>query len=141
MSRALLPSAPSLRLDARGLDHLAPLLGLGGDEPAELRRRTGRQRLAAELEQPRAHRRLRDGCVDLLAQPLHDLGRRAFGRADAEPAGCGIARNEINGIVDQVANAVGKWSQFAGQANVLNPTRDYIQKRIDRNINCAGPGL
>lgn len=46
----------------------------------------------------------------------------------------GIARNEINGIVDQVANAVGKWSQFAGQAKVLNQTRDYIQERIDRNM-------
>ena len=46
----------------------------------------------------------------------------------------GIARNEINGIVDQVANAVGKWSQFAAQAKILNQTRDYIQKRIDRNM-------
>ncbi len=50
----------------------------------------------------------------------------------------GIARKEINGIVNQVANAVGNWPQFAGQAKVLNQTRDYIQERIDRNMNCAG---
>jgi len=61
---------------------------------------------------------------------------RSPGKSEIDKLGgmIGIARNEINGIVDQVANAVGKWSQFAAQAKILNQTRDYIQKRIDRNM-------
>src|SRR5262245_29846843 len=45
----------SLRLDAGGLDHLAPFLGFRGDEPAEVRRRA-RKRRAAEVVQTRLHR-------------------------------------------------------------------------------------
>src|SRR5262249_33403889 len=54
--------AASFRLDVGSPDHLGPLLGVVGDEPAEIGGRAGKQR-AAELEQPRLELRILERCV------------------------------------------------------------------------------
>src|SRR5262245_46623501 len=55
---------PSLRLEAGELHHLAPLLGLVGNEPAERRRRAADQD-AAELVEACLHFRIDDHRVHL----------------------------------------------------------------------------
>jgi hypothetical protein len=57
--------AGSLRLNAGGLDHLAPFLGFFGDQPAELGRRS-RQRRAAKVSETGLHLRVFESRVDLL---------------------------------------------------------------------------
>src|SRR5262249_3546701 len=65
--------AGSLRLNAGGLDHLAPFLGFFGDQPAELGRRS-RQRRAAEVSETGLHLRIVESRVDLLVELIDDLG-------------------------------------------------------------------
>src|SRR3954471_15875558 len=64
-----------LRLHIGGADHLAPLLGLGGDELAELGGRAGQHR-AAQFGQPRLQFRIGKTGVDLLVELVDDIGRR-----------------------------------------------------------------
>src|SRR5262249_58976680 len=68
----------SLRLDVRGPDHLAPLLGFVGDELAELDRRS-RQRRAAEVSETGLHLRVAESRVDLLVELVDDSAGVAFG--------------------------------------------------------------
>jgi hypothetical protein len=77
-------SAASLRLDARGLDHLGPLLGFVGDELAEIGGRA-RQRRTTHIGKPRLHFGIGEGSVDLLVELLDDLSWCGLRCADAEP--------------------------------------------------------
>src|SRR5215467_15346108 len=77
--------AGSLRLDAGGLDHLAPFLGFLGDELAKIGGRARKHR-AAQVSKPRFEPGIGKASVDLLVELLDDVSRRALGRTDAEPA-------------------------------------------------------
>jgi hypothetical protein len=69
----------SFGLEVGGADDLGPLLGLGGDEIAEIRRRA-RQRRVAEVGELRLDPRIGERGVDLPVDPLDDLGWRAARR-------------------------------------------------------------
>src|SRR5262249_61121644 len=86
--------AGSLRLDVGRPDYLAPLLGFLCDELAEVGGRA-RKYLATEFGHPSLHRRLGERRVDFLVELVNDLGRGAFGNAEAEPAGYRVARDNI----------------------------------------------
>src|SRR5262249_40561582 len=84
----------SVCLEVGRPDHLGPLLGVVGDEPAEIGGRAGKQR-AAELEQPRLELRILERCVDLSVEPVDDPDRRCLRRTDAEQRSGLVARNEV----------------------------------------------
>src|SRR5262245_50079965 len=84
----------SLRLDVEGPDHLGPLLGFVGDQRTKVGGRA-RKRRAAEVSEPRFDRGIGQAGVDVLVEPIRDLGRRVLGRADAEPNTCLVARHEL----------------------------------------------
>src|SRR5215203_5361288 len=63
----------SLRLDIRGPDHLAPFLCIIGDELAEVGRRAGNHR-AAQIAELRFDSGIRETRIDLLVEPVDDLG-------------------------------------------------------------------
>src|SRR5262249_16837347 len=84
----------SLRLDARELHHLAPLLGFVSDDLCEVGARA-RQRLA-EVSQTDLHLGVGEGRVDLLVELLDDLGWRVPGNADAIPRCRLVARHEFS---------------------------------------------
>src|SRR5258708_25696818 len=73
---------PSLHRDARELDHLAPFLGLVGDQLAEFGRRH-RLRDAADVGKPRHQLGIFQRFPDRLVEDVDDLGWRALGRRDA----------------------------------------------------------
>src|SRR5262245_5054099 len=78
----------SLRLDVRGSDHLAPLLGLIGDELAEVGGRA-RKSGATKFGEPRLDLGIGKGRVDLCVELVDDLGRRGFGAPRPnEPVTC-----------------------------------------------------
>src|SRR5262245_60863694 len=74
----------SFRLDVGCADHLAPFLGVVGDELGEVSGRAHKRR-AAEVGEPRFHIGVCKGRVDLVVELVDDLNRRVLGRADAEP--------------------------------------------------------
>src|SRR5262249_60410708 len=84
----------SLRLDARELHPLAPLLGFVSDDLCEVGGRA-RQRLA-EVSQTDLHLGVGEGRVDLLVELLDDLGWRVPGNADAIPRCRLVARHEFS---------------------------------------------
>src|SRR5262245_11364979 len=84
----------SLRLDAGELDHLGPLLGFFGYEPAEVCGRSGKNH-ATHVGELRLEVGISASVVGLRVEHVDDLGRRASGHADAEPAGRLVARQEI----------------------------------------------
>jgi hypothetical protein len=84
----------SLRLDAGELDHLGPFLGFVGNELAEIGRRA-RKHCAAEVNEPRFHVGIGEGCVDLRVELRDDFGRRVLGRADPVPETRFVARQEL----------------------------------------------
>src|SRR5262245_34321467 len=84
----------SLRLDVGGPDHLAPFLGVVGDELAELERRP-RQRRAAEVSETDLHLRVVESRVDLLVELVDDLGRRGLRCAEAVPNTPLVAQQEL----------------------------------------------
>src|SRR6516165_6565659 len=81
----------SLRLDVGRPDHLGPLVGLLGDEPAEVGGRT-RKHSATKVGKARLHLGIVERRVDLLVELVDDLGGRVLGRANAEPCTCLVAR-------------------------------------------------
>ena len=83
--RNIWPDRGSLRLDVRRPDHLAPLLGVVGDELAEVGGRA-RQRRASEVSQLRLDFGIGEACIDLLVEPVDDFGRRIPRCADAPKA-------------------------------------------------------
>src|SRR5262245_48778096 len=84
----------SLRLDARELDHLGPLLGLVGDQLAKVDRGAGKHR-AAQVGKPRHDLGIGESCVGLLVERVDDFGGRALRCAEAEPEARLIARHEL----------------------------------------------
>ena len=62
-----------IRLDVGGADHLAPLLGIFGNEPAEVSRRTD-ERGIAETFDFRFQCRIGQAGVDFLVEPVDDFG-------------------------------------------------------------------
>src|SRR4029077_4581627 len=84
----------SLRLEAGEFDHLAPLLGLLGDQLAEVGGRAG-NRVTVKISHPSLHRWIDERRVDLAIELLNDLGWGALGNADAEEAGDYIAWDGI----------------------------------------------
>src|SRR5207302_10683871 len=71
-------------LYARGLDHLAPLLGFVGDELPEVGGRAG-QRCATQLGKPRLDLGVGEARVDLPVELIDNLEGRVPGCDNAEP--------------------------------------------------------
>ncbi len=46
----------------------------------------------------------------------------------------GFPQKNINNIIDQTIASLEQWSEFAGQAGINEQTKEYIQKKIERNI-------
>ena len=80
-------SPRSLRFDARGLDYLGPLLGLVGDQFAEICGRTWKRR-ATHVGKACLQLGIDEARVDLFVQLVDNLGGRALRRADATPRAC-----------------------------------------------------
>jgi hypothetical protein len=76
--------AGSVRLHAGELDDLGPLLGFPDEEPAEIGRRAGEHR-RAEIGELRPHLGVGKDGVDLVVEPVDDLGGRALAQAHREP--------------------------------------------------------
>src|SRR5262249_56848672 len=94
IKECLAATAGSLRLDARKLDPLSPLPGCVCDALAEGGGRA-RKYFTPEFGHPSVHRRLGERRVDFIVELVNDLGRGAFGNAEAEPAGYRVARDNI----------------------------------------------
>src|SRR5262249_35125668 len=77
-------SGESLRLDARELHHLGPLLRFRGDEPAEVGGRAPNHR-TAQVGEPCLEPGIGEGGVDLAVELVDDLGRRTGGCAHPPP--------------------------------------------------------
>src|SRR5262245_41963779 len=67
------PVRGSVRLDARELDHLRPLLGFVGDQLSKVGGRA-RQRRTTHVGKARLHLGIGKGCVDLVVELVNDLG-------------------------------------------------------------------
>src|SRR5262245_58512894 len=85
----------SLRLDVGCFDHLAPLLGLGGNELCKVAGRA-RKSSATEFGQPRLDLGIGKAGVDLGVELVDDLSRRVPGRADPIPLARLEARQEFS---------------------------------------------
>src|SRR5204863_8356107 len=75
-------SRGSLRLDVGGPDHLAPLLGFGGEELAKFGRLTGK-RCIAQIAESRFHLGAHETRIGLPFEPSDDVRRRIPGGAQA----------------------------------------------------------
>jgi hypothetical protein len=75
--RNILPRLGSLRLDARELHHLRPLLGFCGDEVDKFVSRT-RKRFAAQIGKPRLVLGVSEDGVDLPVELVDNFRRRMF---------------------------------------------------------------
>src|SRR5215472_3862207 len=85
----------SFRFDVGRPDHLGPLLGLFGDELAEVGRRAWKCG-GAPLRKPRLHLGIGKGRVDLRVELRNDFGGRVLGRADAVPGTRLVARHKLS---------------------------------------------
>src|SRR5262249_14928496 len=85
----------SLRLDVEGPDHLAPLLGVVGDELAEVGGRDDKRR-ASKVGKPCSHLGIGEARVDLPVELVNDLGRRGLRCADAVPGARLVAWHELS---------------------------------------------
>src|SRR5215468_10822553 len=74
----------SLRLDVEGPDHLAPLVGLFGDELTEVGGRACKQ-YAAHFSQPCLDLRVSKARVDCVVEFLDEFGRRVLGCTETQP--------------------------------------------------------
>src|SRR5215831_19038672 len=74
----------SLRLDVEGPDHLAPLVGLFGEELTEVGGRACKQ-YAAHFSQPRLDLRVSKARVDCVVEFLDEFGRRVLGCTETQP--------------------------------------------------------
>src|SRR5262249_17826919 len=83
-----------LRLDVGRPDHLAPLLGFGGEELAKFGRLTGK-RCIAQIAESRFHLGAHETRIGLPVEPFDDVRRRIPGGAQAKPRARLVARHEI----------------------------------------------
>src|SRR6266545_4008296 len=88
------PIAGSFRLNAGGLDHFGPPLGIVGDELAEVGGRAG-QHGTAQISEPRLDFGISQARIDLFVELVNNLGRRIFRGADAGPEDRLVAREEL----------------------------------------------
>src|SRR5262245_58213042 len=84
----------SLGLCAGELDYFAPLLGIVSDELAEVRDRAGKYH-APKVGKPRLQLGISEPRIHLAIELINDLGRRVFGRAEANPLARLETRHEI----------------------------------------------
>src|SRR5215470_13121383 len=84
----------SLELCAGELDYFAPLLGIVSDELAEVRDRAGKYH-APKVGKPRLQLGISEPRIDLAIELINDLGRRVFGRTEANPLARLETRHEI----------------------------------------------
>src|SRR6516225_3467958 len=84
----------SPRLCAGELDYFAPLLGIVSDELAEIRDRAGKYH-APKVGKPRLQLGISEPRIDLAIELINDLGRRVFGRTEANPLARLETRHEI----------------------------------------------
>src|SRR5262245_11750398 len=84
----------SLGLCAGELDYFAPLLGIISDELAEVRGRAGKYH-APKVGKPRLQLGISKPRIDLAIELINDLGRRVFGRTEANPLARLATRHEI----------------------------------------------
>src|SRR5262245_41029172 len=84
----------SLRFDVGSPDHLGPLLGIVGDELAEVGRRTLKDRYA-QGGKLRLDLGISEGRIDFLVELVDDLGRRLLGNADTMPAAGLVVRHKF----------------------------------------------
>src|SRR5215510_9425546 len=84
----------SFGLDVCGPDHLAPLLGFGGEELAKFGRLTGK-RCIAQIAESRFHLGAHETRIGLPVEPFDDVRRRIPGGAQAKPRARLVARHEI----------------------------------------------
>src|SRR5262245_63685679 len=84
----------SFRLDVGRPDHLGPLLGLVGDELAEIGGGTGERR-TSQIEKPRFDPRIGEGDVDFSVELVDDIVRRRLGRGGAPPVDHLVAGHKI----------------------------------------------
>src|SRR6516225_3792646 len=82
---------PSLRFNARELDHLRPLLDVFSDEFGEIVRRVRRHRHSAEIGKSLLDVGVEHRRVGLLVERCDDLARCAPGDAETDPAGSLVA--------------------------------------------------
>src|SRR5258705_11913877 len=75
-----------LRLDARELHHLAPLLDFVRDELAEVGGRVDKRR-GSHVGDPRLDSWIGKSCVEFLIELVDNLDGRVLGSADPEPSG------------------------------------------------------
>src|SRR5262249_61356539 len=83
----------SVDFGAGELDHLGPLLRIGGDERAEVGGRVCKHRVA-EVSDTRFHPGIGEARIDLRVELADDLGGGIPGRADPLPAWSLVARNK-----------------------------------------------
>src|SRR5215467_3268936 len=84
----------SIRLDVDRPNHLGPLLGVVGDELAEVGRRTLKYRYA-QGGKSRLDLGISEGGIDFLVELVDDLGRRILGNADTMPAAGLVVRHKF----------------------------------------------
>src|SRR5262245_55987767 len=87
-------TAASVGLDVGRPDHLGPLLGLFGDELAEIGGRADKRR-ASKVGKPRLHLGIGEAGVDLLVELVDDLRRRVLAYCAAIPVARLITRQEL----------------------------------------------
>jgi hypothetical protein len=73
-----------VRLDVGRPDHLAPLLGILGDELAEVGGRA-RKHGSAQVSKPRLHRGISEPRIDFPVERIDDFRRSVLGCTKAEP--------------------------------------------------------
>src|SRR5215475_1960730 len=84
----------SVCFDVRRPDHLAPLLGVVGDELAEVGGRTLKDR-CAQGGKSRLDLGISEGGIDFLVELVDDFGRRVLGNADTLPAAGLVVRHKF----------------------------------------------
>jgi len=83
-----------LGFDVGRSDHLAPFRGFVGDELGELGGRHGHWN-PTQIRKPSHHGGSSEDGNARLVELVDDLGRCVFGRAQADPSACFIARHEF----------------------------------------------
>src|SRR5262249_22647567 len=117
-------AAASVRLDVEGLDHLAPLLGLIGDELAEVGGRTRKHR-AAEVSEMGLHLRVVESRVNFLVELVNNLRRCVLGRADAIPLARLVARHELTHGRDVRQHVRARGGGYRERAQPISPDIPY----------------
>src|SRR5262249_48790153 len=112
-------------LCAGELDYFAPLLGIVSDDLAEIRDRAGKYH-APKVGKPRLQLGISEPRIDLAIELINDLGRRVFGRTEANPLARLETRHEIahSGDIRQCL-----WAHRCGHCQGAQPTSPNVFDR------------